>query len=279
MKQNKFWIEPIAGLGNRMQVLASAYYLAHKHQKQLSVLWNNNEDLGADFGDIFKTIPEVEIVPVTTDGYRKKPLLRWRSERLRKKLSKNCDYVTDVDKWGKRSTQELLEMIEQGVENADTVYIKSWKNFCPVYDTDEVRVDFLQPSENVCKRGQDLFDRINRHTIGVHIRRTDHEMAIAGSPLEAFLCEMKRRVEEDAECNFYVATDDAEVEQYVKAQFGERVFFYEGKNWKRNDRDGILDACVEMWALSMCSMILGSMWSTFSLMAAKIGGKELLIMR
>ena len=55
MKQNKFWIEPIAGLGNRMQVLASAYYLAHKHQKQLSVLWNNNEDLGADFKDIFKT--------------------------------------------------------------------------------------------------------------------------------------------------------------------------------------------------------------------------------
>lgn len=278
-RQNKLWIEPLAGLGNRMQVLASAYYSAGKYQKQMYVLWNNNEDLGADFGDIFEPIQGCKVIPVTTDGYRKKPVLRYRSESLRRKLIKTCDFVTDVDQWGQMAQEELVKLISEGLQQHDTAYIKSWKNFVPLYESEEITMDFLKPSAKVLHRGTPVFEKIGAHTIGIHVRRTDHAQAIAGSPLEAFIREMQQRIEKDPLCDFFVATDDSETEKIIKSAFGGKVFFNEDKNWKRDNMDGILDACVELWGLSKCNSILGSMGSTFGMIAAKLGKIELKIVQ
>lgn len=276
-EQNTFWIEPIAGLGNRMQVLASAYYFAEKYQKQMCVLWNNNGDVGADFDSIFELIPGCQVISVTTDGYHKKPILRYRSESLRKRLSETCDFVTDVDQWGGMTQEEIMKFIDTGLGQIGTAYIKSWKSFTPVYESEKIRIDFLKPSAVVSLRGEKVFSRIGAHTVGIHIRRTDHEQAIAESPLHAFIDEMQQKIAVDPACDFFVATDDPEVEKEIYAHFGKRVFFNEGKNWRRDARDGILDACVELWGLSKCKEILGSKGSTFSMMAAKIGNVRLSI--
>lgn len=277
--KDKLWVEPLAGLGNRMQVLASAYFLAGKYHKRLCILWNNNGDLAADFGDIFEWIPDVDVIPVTTDGYRTKPLLRLKSERLRKKLSTTCDFVTEVDKWDGMSPEKICRMVDEGVRDAGDIYLKSWKPFTPVYEDRGITLNFLKPSEEVCLRGKDLFDRIGADTVGVHIRRTDHEEAIADSPIEAFLAEMQKELERDPDCRFFVATDDHEVESEIVQRFGEFVFFKDNKSWGRSQTDGMLDACVDLWALSRCRKILGSKGSTFGMIAAKLGSKELKIVR
>lgn len=276
-RKNEFWVEPLAGLGNRMQVLASAYFLAQKYQKRLRILWNNNSDLAADFEDIFESVPDACVIPVTTDGYHTKPLLRLKSERLRKRLSSKCSFVTEVDSWSGMSREEIFRMVDEGIRNAGDIYLKSWKPFTPVYEDDGITLDFLKPSKKVRQRGKELFDRIGADTLGVHIRRTDHEEAIADSPVAAFFEEMQKELEQDHACRFFVATDDGEVEREIFHRFGDRVFFKDNKSWGRDQTDGMLDACVDLWALSKCRKILGSKGSTFGMIAAKIGSKELKI--
>lgn len=275
--ENEFWVEPLAGLGNRMQVLASAYHLAQKYQKKLIVLWNNNSDLAADFEDIFEPVLGAKVIPVTTDGYRTKPFLRMKSELLREKLSSKCSFVTEVDRWDDMSCEEICRMVDEGCRNAGDIYLKSWKPFTPVYEDSKITLDFLKPSEKVCQRGKELFDRIGADTVGVHIRRTDHAEAIAESPIAAFFEEMQKESERDRTLSFFVATDDSKVEREIVQRFGDRVFFKDHKSWGRDQADGILDACVDLWALSKCSKILGSKGSTFGMIAAKLGSKELKI--
>lgn len=273
--ENEFWVEPLAGLGNRMQVLASAHFFAEKYHKRLCVLWNHNGDLAADFEDIFEPLPDVKVVPATTDGYRTKPLLRMKSERMRKKLSAKCGFVTEVDRWGGMTPEQIFQMVDEGCRNAEDIYLKSWKYFAPVYEDSRITLDFLKPSEKVRQRGKDLFDRIGADTVGVHIRRTDHREAIADSPLSAFLEEIQREAGRDSACRFFVATDDRGVEREIFQKFGDRVFFKDNKSWGRRQRDGMLDACVDLWALSRCRKILGSKGSTFGMIAAKWGNCRL----
>ena len=129
--KNRFWIEPIAGLGNRMQVLASAYYYAQKYGKKLIILWNNNGDVGADFYKVFSDIPKTKVYVITTDGYRKKPFLRIYSELIRKTLKWRSDFYTDVDLWDGLTQDEIMGLIDKGMQK-NCVYIKSWKQFTPV---------------------------------------------------------------------------------------------------------------------------------------------------
>lgn len=268
---NEFWLEPMAGLGNRLQAMASAWYFSKKYQKTLCILWSNDSGLGADFQDLFETIPGVRIVTVTAAGYRKKPFLRLKSQLLRRKLAAKCSYVSHIDEWGKKTPEELYPMIDAQIRNASDVFISSWKNFVPIYQNPEVTMDFLHPSKAVYQRGKALFSQLTDKTIGVHIRRTDHEYAIEKSPLSAFVVQMQKELAEDAAAHFYVATDDQVVEQEIREQFGDRVTFYDMKSWGRAHKAGMLDACVELWALSKCRKILGSKGSTFGMMAAKIG--------
>lgn len=274
-KKDEFWIEPLAGLGNRIQVLASAYFLAEKYQKKLCILWNNDGHLAADFEDIFEAVPNVRVVRVTTDGYRAKPFLSLKSERLRKKLMSKCSFTTEVDLWAGMDQQEMFLMVDEGVRNADDVYIKSWEYFAPVYTDAEITLDFLTPSEKVMLRGKTVFDEIGVNTVGVHIRRTDHEKAIANSPTEAFFAEMQKELERDGNCRFFVATDDRNEEREILSRFGEKVLVKENKSWGRTQTDGMLDACVDLWALSKCRKILGSQGSTFGRIAAKLGNSRL----
>ena len=274
--KDEFWIEPLAGLGNRMQVLGSAYFLAKKYQKKLCILWNNDGNLAADFEDIFEAVPNVRVVSVTTDGYHAKPFLRFKSELLRKKLLATCSYVADIDKWSSHiSLQEIYSVVDEGVRRAENVYVRSWKYFTPVYEDREITLTFLRPSEKVLLRGKAVFDEIGVNTVGVHIRRTDHEMAIADSPTEAFFREMERELERDGNCRFFVATDDPEVQREILSRFGEKVLLKENKSWGRKHTDGMLDACVDLWALSKCRKILGSRGSTFGQIAAKLGNSQL----
>lgn len=274
--KNEFWVEPLAGLGNRMQVLASAYFLSQKYQKKLCILWNNDSDLAADFEDIFEAVPNVRVVRVTTDGYHAKPFLRLKSEWLRKKLLLKSSFVAEINKWPSRiSLEELFAVIDEGVRNAEDVYVRSWRLFTPVHESHEITLNFLKPSKKVLLRGKAVFDRIGENTVGVHIRRTDHEMAIAESPNEAFFREMEKELERDGNCRFFVATDDRDEEREILSRFGERVLVKENKSWGRKQTDGMLDACVDLWALSKCRKILGSKGSTFGQIAAKMGNSRL----
>ena len=117
-----------------------------------------------------------------------------------------------------------------------------------------------------------MFGKLNAHTVGVHVRRTDHAEAIANSPLTLFIERMEQELAADQETTFFVATDDAGVKEELRAALpAELLIFNEKGIIDRNSKTGLEDALIEMLALSKCRKILGSYNSTFSLLPSYIG--------
>jgi len=104
----------------------------------------------------------------------------------------------------------------------------------------------------------------------VHVRRTDNYTSITKSPLEAFVSCM-RRVLLERGCDFFLATDDPSVEEYMRGHFPSRIFVFQ-KRFGRNTRESIRDALIDLLLLSRGSLLLASYWSCFSATAASIGG-------
>ena len=105
--------------------------------------------------------------------------------------------------------------------------------------------------------------------IGVHIRRTDHKKAIQGSPLESFLTKMRN----EPDAFFVVATDDKDIKQTIEQEFLGRCVF-PAITLTRKTEEGMIQGVADFIALSKCTKVWGSYWSSFSELAAKYGKIE-----
>jgi hypothetical protein len=119
---------------------------------------------------------------------------------------------------------------------------------------------------------QDKIDALSSsfsNTIGLHIRRTDHKEAIANSGIEKFVVLIGKHISNNSNASFFLATDDAQTEAYLKSKFGERIISRK-KTYSRNDEKGIQDALIDLYCLSRTKKIYGSFRSSFSQVAADI---------
>ena len=78
------YIEPQAGLCNRMRAIASAYQIAKELNTKLCVVWLCNNDCMAKFSDLYQAIPNIDIIEIpailgvqTTVRYQK-----WKTKRI-----------------------------------------------------------------------------------------------------------------------------------------------------------------------------------------------------
>jgi hypothetical protein len=119
---------------------------------------------------------------------------------------------------------------------------------------------------------QDKIDTITSmfsNTVGLHIRRTDHKEAIAHSGIDKFEKLIDNYIHADNSSSFFLATDDASTETYLKNKFGERIITRK-KTYSRNNEKGIQDALVDLYCLSRTKKIYGSFRSSFSQVAGDI---------
>ena len=91
---------------------------------------------------------------------------------------------------------------------------------------------------------------------------------------EAFVEKMEAEIQNHSTMRFYLATNDYSTKQLMKDKFGDRIITSDSKA-VRNTQVGIIEAWIELLALSHTQKILGSYYSSFSEMAARIGGIEL----
>lgn len=110
------------------------------------------------------------------------------------------------------------------------------------------------------------------NSIGVHIRRGDNKKSIEGSPLESFLQKMRN----NKEAFYVVATDDTKVREQIQLEFADRCVF-PAAVLTRKTEEGMIHGVVDFFALSRCTEIWGSYASSFSEIAAKYGGIDLVI--
>ena len=93
--------------------------------------------------------------------------------------------------------------------------------------------------------------------------------SIKGSPLEGFIEAMSRDLIADSETNFFLATDDAEVEKVLIKRFPGKIITYK-KVYSRQEVKGVQDAMVDLYCLSRTNKIYGSFYSSFSEIASRI---------
>ena len=109
-------------------------------------------------------------------------------------------------------------------------------------------------------------------TVGVHIRRGDGASPIRYSPTHAFVRLMESEIRSDDRTEFFVASDSAEEVEHLSRLFPGRIGSYPKRAFRRDEPEAIQDALVDMHCLSRCRKVIGSFGSSFSDVAAHVGG-------
>jgi hypothetical protein len=270
-------VEPFGGLGNRIRVIASAITLCRKLNKQLTVVWNEDQYLNCSYTKLFLPSEKFEVM-----GKKKKyhflknthgsdPYKNILAQMVNKLV--NIDYYVHEDDFYNLIWTGKLNVPET-VSRYKNVYFQT----CQQVDAIDESIQYLKPVAEIERTVNEISAGFNAYTIGVHVRQTDNLQSVQNSPLNLFIDEMKRAVLLETETKFFLATDDLSIEQKLINIFGNRIITYK-KDFSRQTMKGIQDAMIDLFSLSKTQKILGSYWSSYSEMASLINGTPLKILK
>jgi hypothetical protein len=233
-------LQVCAGFANRVRALVSGICLAEDLQLPLIVHWfPKSPECACRFSAVLdpESLPKaVKVNP--EDTYMSKEILSREA------------WDTHASSWDGKSD----------------LYIKSYGIFYTNSNWND-HLRRLKPSplvRQILERRTATVDWPN--AIGVHIRRTDNQKSIEGSPLEGFL--QKLRDQNDA--FFVIATDDVEVREALALEFAGRCVF-PAFVLSRRTEEGMIHGVADFFALTKCSELWGSVASSYTEIAARYG--------
>ena len=113
--------------------------------------------------------------------------------------------------------------------------------------------------------------------VGVHIRRTDNAVSMGKSTTKQFIALMQKELDAHADTKFFLATDDMKEEALLRETFPGKIISNESRTLERDSVTGMHDALLDLYCLSATQKLIGSYWSSFTDIAADMGGIEKLI--
>jgi len=253
---------PLSGLCNRMRALDSAVSLCRETGSPLRVYWVKAVNMDCSFSDLFKPIPDLELIEKNRPFVFSDTQVHLYSPHLYRHLSD----------WVILNNQNIKEMLERRfdfriLQSCRQVLMSSNVRFYPaakMYST------FL-PIECLRQRIDMESASFHQNTIGIHIRRTDHTLSIDNSPTELFKLSIDKEIALNSNVNFYLASDCVSTKQQLQGIYGDRIITNFDKS-DRTSREGMQQALVELYTLSRTRKIYGSFRSSFSTTAAEING-------
>ena len=288
MKANTIILE--GGLGNRMRVAAAAYAMSRRTGIPIRVLWTSQWGMRCRFDELFKSPVGGESAFSLRDasGFERLLFARPTAKNLHLPglLQRLCyrHIIWAPQIWYlNKDGFDYESWFQQG-----GTLMTAYRDFCP-WTSDDLRHLFV-PNDDVQRLIDERTIGFATHSIGVHIRRTDHQQAIEESPLELFFEAIDQELDipsygegpgmgqAGGEATIYLATDDEATKTAMRRRYGQRVIMSETKA-TRESTDGIQDALVEMYALSRTQHIYGSAGSTFSPIAACLGNIPITIVQ
>lgn len=265
--RKKLTLVPIGGLANRLYAITSAIAFCEDHAIDLKVVWFKDWGMGADFHALFEFAgnhPHVEIVDATWKDYiydrpRKKNF--WLPYLYQKLAFDKRFYEKDI--YNEFSCQDLIIAFNR----FDYVYLVNYSAF---YEQKHFQ-NVVVPNERINQYIRERQKEIEfAHSVGVHIRRSDNVGFIQNSPLSLFIEKMDKELIINPNTLFYVASDSLDEKQALIDRYGHRVIT-DMRETSRDNKQGIEDAVIDLYSLSMTSKIYGSAYSSFSSLAARIG--------
>jgi hypothetical protein len=148
-------VVPEAGPGNRIRVIASAYSLAKRYNKRLTINWIREKGLNCRFTELFVKSDDFELLEYDN---RLKTLMLVAAQRilefLKIKKVKNYDVLNNI----KTINGNLLK-------DSDSVFIKTCYKF---YKYGNIPLEF---SGKITQAGNRFLESRSGGFIGMHIRR------------------------------------------------------------------------------------------------------------
>ena len=261
---------PSGGLANRMRAVASAYELCKKVDSTLQVVWFQDWALHAPFRSIFEETSLVAIREATM-------LDHILYDRARKKnlfvpaLPQRILFQRHIKEQDVTPLKKLSFDFEQWARGK-RCYMSCYQVFGSF--PDELYSRLFRPVKEVMDVVYGYRSQFGSHTIGLHIRRTDNAESIAKSPTSLFINKVREEIDQHADAKVFLATDSAEVKQEFIAAFGSHIITPK-EDACRDSISGIRGGVVDLWTLASTQKIYGSAGSSFSPMAASIGGVPL----
>lgn len=275
-KMKKMLFVPAGGLANRMRALAASYTLSRKVGVEMESVWFRDWALNAPFHALFEPIHQEGLILrdaswcdyLTLDRPRRKNLfvprlyqrMMFRDALYEARITPLRMQHFDFEAWARQGD----------------IYLASYTDFYP-YDYALLRRLFV-PLPDVQREIDAYEDRFSSHTIGVHIRRTDHMASILQSPTELFVEAIDREVEQNADTKIFLATDSEAIKAEMRSRYGNRLITA-SEEADRNSIAGIKGGIVDMYTLARTTKIYGSFQSSFSELASQLGGVEVKVLR
>lgn len=263
-------VYPEGGLCNRMRVVASALAFAKSQPlSRVCVVWRDNSECAARFTDLF--------LPLLPDGSQAvcPPNFSLRPARMadlpsvrRLPLPRRS---TTAFGTGRKGADDFLALLQSAPRR---LYVATCYEFFP-YAGIVNAADVFRPTPSLQQRIDALTASFPPHTVGLHIRRTDHRAAIASSPTDAFVNLTERLIATHADTHFFLATDDELLRRRFVEKYGERCHFAPSAPLTRTTAEGMFAAVCDLYALAHCSHIYGSIGSSYSDTAAELFGAPL----
>ena len=263
---------PIGGLGNRIMAVTSAINFCRKQKYSLCIYWFKDWGMGADFYDLFKLsgndvdirVVDAKWFHLIYDRPRKKNF--WFPFLYQWFAFDTCIY----EQW--LAEEDNVVYISDRLKKSNNPYLVYWSKI-PGLVCD---LDYLVPAESVKKLVQERAKSFSSYMIGVHIRRSDHLLAINNSPLSWFIEKMEDEIRCNPDVKFYVASDSLQEKKKIVDHFGDRIITTT-KGVDRSSKDDIIEGLVEIYALALTEKIYGSYESSFSIIASWLGKIPLLV--
>lgn len=106
--------------------------------------------------------------------------------------------------------------------------------------------------------------------MGMHIRRTDYRVCIKQSPNRLFYAKIDELIENDPSVRIFLCTDDPDLKRAILEKYGkEKILTREVR--PRYAIGGFEDGVIDMFLLSKCRQLYGTICSGFVELASKIG--------
>lgn len=270
----KITLVPFGGLANRLKAVCSTIALALKHELELEIVWYMDEGLYCPVQRLFTLKPDLHAKSISLREATWKDGLINDYPRRNNLWIPAATMLFKYDFYLKTST--LKSWVETEPSRIEALLQRTdWEHIflysCWSLTNDPGMYDYVEPTVEVLQVTRGLVAAWTQKVVGVHIRRTDHVISIRQSPTELFIKTMQKRIESDPSLHFFVATDSLEERERLQTIFTGRVFA-SYTDPIRNTPEGIIAAYGEMLALSQASEILATKDSTFSQVAASIGG-------
>jgi hypothetical protein len=280
-------VRPRSGLGNRMRVITSFQILAKYSGRSFELCWGpsagwSDEDLGDLFENDFPRIPLDKFERCCRDG-----LDLHNAVRIVGPFSERT--------WEWREGSGMHQVFDlaafpvvtySGQQRCDALLDPATRvRLIPSFESDyQASLKEWSPIPSIRAEVERLSASLSPHTVGVHIRRGDAwdypSVSLASqykrSPDTAFIARMDAELEAEPHTNFFLATDCAATEERFRERYGEAVMVNHDKRFvpsvPKRPKDNQRDAVIDMFTLARTQKILGNNYSSFSRMAAGIGG-------